>query len=166
MLFRSASELCQIVGGYKIFTDITIDSTSDTIRINDKIFYPGKKVVQRIKTATQAALFLCTAGAKITEHSRQKSAQGDELMAFILDTIGSVAVDKAADCLLDKILNNITGLGLGITDSFSPGYCDWNVAEQQKLFSLLPSAFCHISLSDTSLMHPVKSVSGDRKSVV
>jgi len=45
-------------------------------------------------------------------------------------------------------------------DLFSPGYCNWSMAEQQKLFSLLPPGFCGIQLSPSSLMHPIKSVSG------
>ena len=49
---------------------------------------------------------------------------------------------------------------LQISDRYSPGYCEWSVAEQQKLFSLLPENFCGISLSDSSLMTPIKSVSG------
>jgi hypothetical protein len=34
------------------------------------------------------------------------------------------------------------------------------VAEQHKLFSLLPPGICGITLSDSALMHPIKSVSG------
>jgi hypothetical protein len=49
---------------------------------------------------------------------------------------------------------------LGISDRFSPGYCDWNVSEQHKLFNLLPESFCGIHLSESSLMNPIKSVSG------
>ncbi|MGE5125152.1 MAG: hypothetical protein ACM3PV_02595, partial [Betaproteobacteria bacterium] len=32
--------------------------------------------------------------------------------------------------------------------------------EQQKLFRLLPPGFCSVSLTDTSLMRPIKTVSG------
>jgi cobalamin-dependent methionine synthase I len=34
------------------------------------------------------------------------------------------------------------------------------VSEQQKLFSFFPENFAGISLSDSSLMNPIKSVSG------
>jgi len=50
--------------------------------------------------------------------------------------------------------------GLHVSESFSPGYCSWDVAEQHKLFSFFPTNFCGITLSDSSLMKPVKSVSG------
>lgn len=49
---------------------------------------------------------------------------------------------------------------LNISDRYSPGYCEWSVAEQAYLFDLLPDNFCGISLSDSFLMDPIKSVSG------
>jgi len=47
-----------------------------------------------------------------------------------------------------------------ITNRFSPGYCQWYVSEQSKLFSLMPEDRLTVKLSDSSLMNPVKSVSG------
>jgi hypothetical protein len=153
-------KICQIEGGYQIFDQIGVDLNTNTIRIKDQVFFPGKIVVTQLIKASRAALFLCTAGNEITELSRQKSAEDDELMAYVLDVIGSVTVNTAAGMLQEKILKEVSTSGFSITDSFSPGYCSWSVAEQQKLFSLLPPGFCSISLSESSLMHPVKSVSG------
>jgi hypothetical protein len=50
--------------------------------------------------------------------------------------------------------------GLHITNRYSPGYCDWDIREQKKLFELLPENFCGISLLDSMLMKPIKSISG------
>jgi hypothetical protein len=157
---KQAPEFCMIIGGYQIFENIVIDTKAKTIGINNQFFYPGKTIVSKLNKASQAALFLCTAGKGISEYSRMKSAEGDELLAYILDVIGTVVVEKAANRLQDKILEEVSASGFGITDSFSPGYCNWSVSEQQILFSLLPLGWCNITLSETSLMHPVKSISG------
>ena len=45
------------------------------------------------------------------------------------------------------------------TNRYSPGYCGWNVSDQQKLFALLPKNFCGVSLNENSMMLPVKSIS-------
>lgn len=155
-----APEYCQIIGGYQLFEHFSIDPVAESFKIKDQVFFPGKTVVTQLKKATKAALFLCTAGPGISEFSRKKSAEGDELMAYVLDVIGSVTVDKAAALLQERIFEEVSPSGYSLTDSFSPGYCTWSVAEQQKLFTLLPHGFCNISLSKSSLMHPVKSVSG------
>ncbi len=157
---KLANHNCMGTGGYVIFNEVYTDPVCVTIQIHDKVFYPGKTVVRELKDASQAALFLCTAGHEITDLTKQHAADGDDMMAYVLDIIGSVAADKVAQKLLQKLEMEMALLGLGITDSFSPGYCNWSVAEQQTLFSLLPPGFCGIKLSPSSLMDPVKSVSG------
>ncbi len=157
---KLAPACCQIVGGYRIFENFSVDPVAETFKINDQLFSPGKTVTTQLKKATKAALFACTAGPGISEFARKKSAEGDELLSYVLDVIGSVIVDKAATLLQRKIIEEVSVSGYSITDSFSPGYCTWSVAEQQKLFSLLPEGFCNIYLSKSSLMHPVKSASG------
>ncbi len=155
-----APEHCKITGAFKIFTEIDVHLQNETIQIENQLFSPGKIVVTQLKEANQLALFVCTAGAGISEFSNQKAAEGDEMMAYVLDVVGSVTVDKAAGKLQKKILEEVRLSGFNITDPFSPGYCNWSVAEQHKLFSLLPSQICGITLSDSALMHPIKSVSG------
>jgi len=151
---------CRGTGGYVIFKEVFPDPVHTTIQINNKFFHPGTTVIRELKDASQAALFLCTAGREITNLAQQHSACGDEMMAYVLDVIGSVAADKMAQKLLHDLEQEVATQGLGVTDSFSPGYCNWSVAEQQTLFSLLPPRFCGITLSASSLMDPVKSVSG------
>jgi len=51
-------------------------------------------------------------------------------------------------------------IGLKVSNRYSPGYCTWDVSEQKKLFSFFPDRFAGITLSDSSLMNPIKSVSG------
>jgi hypothetical protein len=151
---------CSGTGGYVIFKEVYPDPVHATIQINSKVFHPGNTVIRELKDASQAALFLCTAGREITILAQQHAAGGDEMMAYVLDIIGSVAADKVAQKLLQNLEYEVALQGLGITDSFSPGYCNWSVAEQQTLFSLMPPDFCGITLSPSSLMDPVKSVSG------
>lgn len=156
---KRAPSLCNIEGGFRIFENFSIDQNNETLRVKDQIFYPGKIVISQLKNATSAALFACTAGAGITDEAKKVTTEGDSFLSYVLDVIGSVTVDKAAEKIQDEILSVITP-DAGITDPFSPGYCNWSVAEQQKLFALLPPGFCGIALSKSSLMSPIKSVSG------
>jgi hypothetical protein len=155
-----AAPVCYGTGGYKIFSSVHVDLRHQTISIGNEVFHPGKTVTGMLKNATHAALFLCTAGPDISALAREKSTDGNEMMAYVLDVIGSIATNKTAEMLLGKIKDEAAVSGMGITDSFSPGYCNWNVSEQKILFSLLPDCFCGISLSENSMMTPVKSVSG------
>lgn len=155
-----ATEICTIRGGYKIFNQNETEIGKETIRICDEIFNPAKIITTQFKNASSFALFLCTAGPEITQHAKDTSTNGDPLLGYIFDVIGSVTVEKATDKIQHSLELEIQKTGLKISDRFSPGYCDWSVAEQQKLFSLLPENFCGVTLSESSLMWPIKSVSG------
>ena len=155
-----APSICNIRGGYKIFNHNETSIDKQTIRICDQVFNPSKIVITQFKNASSFALFICTAGAEISQHSKEEQLNGDPLLSFVLDVIGSVTVEKATDKIQKALEEESKKTGLNISDRYSPGYCEWSVAEQQKLFALMPENFCGVSLSETSLMSPIKSVSG------
>ena len=157
---NTAPLICDIRGGYGYFRNIKIDNNSATIQIENQLFSPSKIVTSQLKDAESVVLFLCTAGEEITNHSNKISTESDPMLGYVFDVLGSVTVDKAMDKIQADLSNEMKNEGLGISDRYSPGYCDWNVGEQHKLFSLLPKDFCNIKLSDSSLMHPIKSISG------
>jgi hypothetical protein len=155
-----APSICNIRGGFKIFNNDEVAIDKQTLRICDQVFNPSKIVITQFKNASSFALFICTAGAEITEYSKEVQLKGDPLLSFVFDVIGSVTVEKTTDKIQKAIEDESQKTRLNISDRFSPGYCEWSVAEQQKLFALMPVNFCGVSLSETSLMSPIKSVSG------
>ena len=157
---KLAPEICAIKGGYQIFDAVSVDTLNFTITIENQCFSPSKTVVIQLKHAQKAALFMCTAGEGISEQAKRISAESDPIMGYVLDVLGSVTVEKAMDKVQNELLLVVQSKGLGISDRYSPGYCEWSVGEQQKLFSFFPEKFCDIQLSDSSLMHPIKSLSG------
>lgn len=149
-----------ICGGYKVFDSVDVNRQELTIQVETSKFLPGKIVTTQLKKSSKAALFACTAGPKISEHSETLQNNGDTLEAFIFDVIGSVVVEKAMDKIQNVLQKEVEHEGLGISDRYSPGYCNWDVKEQHQLFALLPDTFCGITLSPSALMSPIKSVSG------
>ncbi len=157
---KDAPRFCEIKGGYKIFDSIEINTTEKSITLADKTFLPSKIITTQLKKSTSAALYICTAGEGISNHSNNISNEGDPLLGYVFDVIGSVTVEKAMDKIQEILDTEMQKTGLTISDRYSPGYCDWSVGEQQLLFTLMPKDFCGVSLSDSSLMKPIKSVSG------
>jgi hypothetical protein len=160
MALNEAPRHCSVKAGTKTFANIKINTSNNTIQINDLQFSPSKVVVNQFKKAVTLVLFVCTAGKTISEYSKKIANDGDPILSYIFDVIGSVTVEKAMDKVQSEIETEMKGMRLGISDRFSPGYCEWSVDEQQKLFSLLPFGFCGVELSTSSLMNPIKSVSG------
>jgi len=150
----------EIKGGYRYSNDIGFDHEHSTVRIENVAFSVGRIIGRQIKSSESMVVFTCTIGSGISELSKNYMENGDMIQGYILDTIGSVAVEKAMDAIQDKLAQKESRKGRKITNRFSPGYCDWNVSDQQQLFSLLPENFCGITLLESSLMLPIKSVSG------
>ncbi|MBR8534024.1 hypothetical protein KDU71_00500 [Carboxylicivirga sediminis] len=146
-----------IQGGYLIEPAEVVD---ETIIIEGNNFEVGPTIAGALSNSEQVAFFVCTAGNEISERVNELNAKGDWLEAYLVDVMGSVMVETAMDKLQAIIENECVANGLRITNRYSPGYSGWNVKEQALLFSFFPEKFCGITLSDSCLMHPVKSVSG------
>lgn len=155
-----SNQYCDIRGGFGIFDAVHIDPKNYTIQVNNQIFHTGKIVATQLNEAKKVALFIGTAGSGISEHAQNTSKKGELLQGYIFDVIGSVVVEKAIEQIQEELTTLIKIEGFSVSNRFSPGYCDWKVTEQQKLFSLFPPGFCGITLSDSMLMNPIKSVSG------
>jgi hypothetical protein len=153
-------EISRIKAEYRIYNCIKFNEAGKSVEINNVQFQINKIIYRQIKKASSIAIFLCTAGAETGIRSRKAMRDGDLLTGYIIDVIGSEIVEAAADLMQAKLQEEMNASGLKITNRFSPGYCGWNVDEQQKLFRLMPDNFCGIRLNDSSLMDPEKSVSG------
>ena len=155
-----AKTLPGIRAGYKVFDEVSIDAEKQTIQIYNQLFHPGKIVCKQLSGSQKIAVFLSSAGDEIVQHSKSISLEIDPVAGYVYDVLGSVIVEKATDRVQQFLTETYQKKDLSLSDRFSPGYCDWFVAEQKQLFALLPHNFCKILLSDSFLMNPIKSVSG------
>lgn len=110
--------------------------------------------------AEKIAVFICTAGQGFSDYSGKYNKEGEYLKGYIVDTMGSVVVEKSMDFIQSELEKQVQSEGMKITNRYSPGYCNWPVDDQKQLFSLVPAHTCEISLSASCLMVPIKSVSG------
>jgi len=159
-IFGQCAFFTDIRAEYRIYEDVSFLDSERSLKINDHIFNIRKIVFGQMKGSGSVAVFLCTAGKEIGTRSRRLMQEGDLLKGYIYDVIGSAIVEAAAARMQEFLKNEMILAGKKITNRYSPGYCGWDVAEQHKLFSLLPGNFCGISLTGSALMDPVKSVSG------
>ena len=123
-------------------------------------FDMGKIILHQLRDSEAYALFICTAGIQFEDYQRRLKEQGDMVRVFIADALGSVIAEKTADVMERHLQESIEKLQWQHTNRFSPGYCGWHVSEQQLLFPLFDSNTCGVTLTDSSLMVPIKSVSG------
>lgn len=105
------------------------------------------------------ALALCTIGEELENMVSELNQKGELAHAVILDAIGSVAAENAADFINLQICEWCQKRGWGTSQRFSPGYGNWSLEGQKFIFSLLPAERIKVRLNQSCMMIPIKSIS-------
>lgn len=156
-LKKEALGICRPRLGYRFLTGRKLDRQH--LLIGDRVFKPDYTITKYLQEADIYAIMVASVGAELDAWIQEKRLANDIMEAFIADALGSLIVEAIVSYGLASLTEKMKFNQLKTSNSYSPGYCGWNVREQQLLFSLLPQVFCGISLTDSSLMLPIKSVS-------
>jgi len=152
------SEFCNPTVGYCINNGSMPDTKF--LVINNQPIKVGQIITKYFYDCSHFAAFVVTAGVEFDEYCNKLKAEGDIVSEFVAYSIGSEIAEAAVRFVSTQIANDATKLNMGYTHSYSPGYCSWHVREQKNLFKILPEKPCGITLNDSNLMFPEKSVSG------
>jgi hypothetical protein len=146
--------------GFRILDAGSVNVSGDFLTSGAVQFLTGPIITGQLKKSISLALFVSTAGPEMEKWTRELMEGGDMMKAYIIDAVASEVVEQASEWLEKRVEEHVLPRGWKITNRYSPGYCDWPVSEQHKLFSFLPDRFCGVSLTSSALMMPIKSLSG------
>lgn len=152
------ARICRPSYGYVLYPNEGSDRT--VLRLGGKSLHAGGIIARYLYDADQFAVFVATAGREFENLQHRYQQEGDIVKQYFADMIGSEIAEAAGRLLARELEQRMAVRSWRISNSYSPGYCGWPVSEQQTLFSLLPPAPCGIELTDSSLMLPIKSISG------
>jgi len=120
----------------------------------------SKQVVKLLRDSNPVVLFMVTIGPGLEDEVNRLFQKNDMARGFILDAIGSETADAAADRMHHQVLKRLSEeRRFSITPRFSPGYGDWPVTVQKDFLKTCGGASIGISVNDSFLMTPRKSVS-------
>lgn len=109
-------------------------------------------------------LFALTLGSEIVDTISALFDKKDFAPGAMLDSVASMAADKSVEVLESYLFNDLSERNLTSNDSivlgYSPGYCGWDLSGQKKLFQHLNPGEIGITINESFLMSPLKSVSG------
>ncbi len=114
--------------------------------------------------AETLAVYALTMGMEVSEEITRLFDAGDFPLAAMLDSVASNAAHNGSlfverwysESLSVEDKNSHTKAAL----TYSPGYCGWHISGQGKLFRFLHPERIGITLNDSYLMTPLKSISG------
>jgi len=113
-----------------------------------------------VEEAVSLALFAVTLGDGISDRVTTLFDAGELAEGYILDQVASFAADELAQIAASRYRAMDNPAADSAVLPYSPGYCGWNISGQRALFAHLRPDEIGISLNDSCLMHPIKSVSG------
>lgn len=111
-------------------------------------------------TARAMTIFIATAGPGVEQLASQLIQRGDALEALIVNAVGAERAEAAESVIIERLREEAAPAQLAPTLPYSPGYCGMALVEQRKLFSLMSGETAGVTLSESCLMNPIKSVSG------
>jgi hypothetical protein len=116
------------------------------------------------RRADDLALFAVTVGNALPLAIADLFDQQEPALASMLDAHASEGAELAADYLERRYVDWLSGNGrMGMESGalrYSPGYCGWHVSGQRSLFEYLLPEEVGITLRESFLMQPLKSISG------
>jgi len=118
-----------------------------------------REVPKRWGGITAVGLVVCTIGDAIEHRIESLFAEREFPLAYMLDSIGSVAAEALAEGILRELCAERLARGLKVTSRESPGYIRWPIEEQRKVFALLPAETIGVGLNAYCIMVPRKSIS-------
>ena len=116
------------------------------------------RIGERWGPVEHVAVVVCTIGEALETRVTALWDARELALASMLDSVGSGAVESLAEYVNDLLCQQ--GLpALRVTNRISPGYADWDVAEQRRLFRLCDAAAIGVRLNEACVMTPGKTIS-------
>jgi len=134
--------------------------TKGAVQTEDGVTLGSPKLSKTLKDCEEMVCFVATIGEKVDKEISRLTKLKRIADAYILDSMGSVAAENMVEKFYQRMKGRYLIEDKGVTLRFSPGYCDWPVTEQKKLFHVMDSFQMVVQLTDTCLMTPRKSISG------
>ena len=167
--------LLELAACYDVFPIKKV--TDSTVEV-EGVTFDSLDLALRQGDAKEVAIFIMTAGPRVSEEAERLIVSGDSVLGYILDVFGSAAVDTLAYRVRKIIQNHVSskgyqaithGICLGkkctayrdcggvVIKWWSPGYGDWNAIENKKIFSLIDGSKIGVRVKESGMMEPRKS---------
>lgn len=143
---------------YRIVKPSSMDKA--LVQLDESVEFTSAKLAKTMKNAEKIVCFVGTIGTEVEDEINRLLGKQKLADAYILDAMASVAVENMIDRFQHLMENRFTAEDRTVTLRFSPGYCDWPVTQQKKLFNIFDPKQLDVELLDSCLMKPRKSVSG------
>ncbi len=121
------------------------------------VIIKSKDLARNLRDCSQIVLFAATLGPQCDQLIRRAQVK-DQVKAAVFQATGAMYIEKCVDLLNENIKQDAEAQGKTTRPRLSPGYGDVSLDVQKSFFRLLPCQRIGLTLMDTLVMSPEKSV--------
>ena len=165
LMEKAASEMQAVIKAQSVFEvfDLTVGSirpsdysTTVSLRFAD-VTLQSRDLGRNLAGCSKVALLAATIGPQVDSLIRRHSSL-NPVYASILQATGAMYIEELVDLINAEIKKIAEADGLKTRPRYSPGYGDVPLEVQKDFFRLLPCTRIGLTLMDTLIMAPEKSV--------
>jgi hypothetical protein len=142
---------------YEVFD--VMEVRHEQLVISPRVSLRSPRLAKASGGAQQIAVAVCSIGPQLEEAVRAMFAAGEYVEATVLDGVGSAAVEELSQRACRMFEDFARERGLTASGPISPGEPDWPLEAQRDLLDLVPAEEIGVTLMDSYLMRPLKSLS-------
>jgi len=151
----------QLIEPCRSYVIRNVDSVSGSLAfVEDSIVFRSQVVARLLERCCMVAAFVVTIGGHLENTVATLAEDGLILQSYVLDAIGTEAVERVAEYVQEQTRKMAAADGFVIGRRFSPGYCDWDLTQQEMIFGAVNAASIGVVLTEEYLMIPRKTISG------
>lgn len=121
------------------------------------ISFSSQDLSKNLSGCTEVILLAATIGSQV-DMLIKRTEHFDSVKAAIFQATGAMFIEEVVNLLNDKIKKDAEAQGFTAKPRYSPGYGDVSLDVQKDFFRLLPCTKIGLTLMDTLVMAPEKSV--------
>jgi hypothetical protein len=158
---RLASEFQDLVDPSLFHQHTEIRSVQeDIVQLEEGPSLKSSKLSKTLQHCNKVVSFIATSGKAVDNEIKRLMDEKQLSEAYILDAMASIATDNMVGTFHQQMKDEYKEQDKQVTLCFSPGYCDWPITDQKKLFGMFEQSDLNVELTDSCFMKPRKSISG------
>jgi hypothetical protein len=154
---REGSLLCRPKG---VFCRLKIiRRNTELVKLENNIEFVSRNLSAMLEECSDIILMGATVGREVTERISYEVNEGNASLGLIIDSVASQKADACLDWMISFVNRMLRKEGKVITARrFSPGYGDFDLANQRIIYDVLQLAKLDLELTERYMLIPEKSV--------
>ena len=156
MIRRACSEMHPLLIPRCVYDRYPVTVAEDAVSFAG-ISIASHDLARNLSGCSEVLLFAATIGASVDSLIRRTQAQ-DRALSAVMQAAGAMFIEAFVDDFNHTIKKEAAAQGRRTHPRYSPGYGDVPLSVQRQFFSLLQCYKINLTLMDTLIMAPEKSV--------